>query len=427
MGCGNDLHRPSARLSPFLPTPPAPTSVYNTTNDSHTRDAYIAQLQSERLHIVLPAMILLIFAALVGLVGNSLVLVVYSRKTKKSATRFLVALIAAVDLVTNVVVIPGHAYTQYNRWNFPSDVLCRTVVTSVSYTTTISVWLLLGVAIIRYRKVCHPQGYQPSCGTVKWLCLLMFGVTLLSSLPIAIVTRVEDISTEWTGIYGQNCRISQRYVDPVEPLMAYYFITILVLLIIISTVIVGLYVRIGRHIKKIKRQSFQRPSRSMCFLSSKSDVENKNGICLHVDCVKNDENKTTEVVDVMNKERNTERYLSCSNVNDCSGQKEYQFDNVFLNREVNTPAPKENSHSESLSTTRDIELGIDLREKNLKTQTEKNCVENKYVNTGFPQDRKTKRQNRKTSMLLAISLAFIVPFFPHVFIMVLPWLVPGYE
>lgn len=74
------------------------------------RHRYLYILQEETTRMMIPAMIFLILLAVVGLVGNSLVLLVYSRNFQQTSTRIFIMAIAAFDLVTNVLAIPGELF-----------------------------------------------------------------------------------------------------------------------------------------------------------------------------------------------------------------------------------------------------------------------------------------------------------------------------
>lgn len=84
----------------------------NTTNlpvSGEERLRYLAELQYETTQTMIPAIVFLAFLAVTGFIGNSLVIYVYSRRLQWSATRILIIAIAILDLIANVVAIPGKA------------------------------------------------------------------------------------------------------------------------------------------------------------------------------------------------------------------------------------------------------------------------------------------------------------------------------
>ncbi|GFN91682.1 alpha-2da adrenergic receptor, partial [Plakobranchus ocellatus] len=70
------------------------------------RREYLGRLQEQTTLAMLPSMVFILLMALVGLIGNSLVLYVYSRKFRPNASLIFICVIAASDLVSNVLLNP---------------------------------------------------------------------------------------------------------------------------------------------------------------------------------------------------------------------------------------------------------------------------------------------------------------------------------
>lgn len=87
-------------------TTPNITNSYSTVSEEE-RLEYIQQLQNQTTITMIPAMIFLIIIAIVGVIGNPLVLYVYARQFQQNPTRVFIMVIALLDLVVNVVAIPG--------------------------------------------------------------------------------------------------------------------------------------------------------------------------------------------------------------------------------------------------------------------------------------------------------------------------------
>ncbi|XP_005100125.1 type-1 angiotensin II receptor-like [Aplysia californica] len=123
------------------------TTPHNVTESE--RIAYLAELQAQTTLIMLPTIVLLILFAVVGLFGNTLVLIAYSQKFRKTATRIFVMAIASFDLVTNVLVIPVEVYDMFHIWDFDNAHMCRVRYFVSSVTTVSSATLLLALSIVR--------------------------------------------------------------------------------------------------------------------------------------------------------------------------------------------------------------------------------------------------------------------------------------
>lgn len=71
------------------------------------RSQVLGELQEKTTRFMIPAMTYLIILAVTGIIGNSLVLFVYSKKFRQTPTRIFIVAIASFDIVTNTVAIPG--------------------------------------------------------------------------------------------------------------------------------------------------------------------------------------------------------------------------------------------------------------------------------------------------------------------------------
>ena len=102
-------------------------TVWNISEEE--RLGYVAQVQEETTRVMLPVMTFLIFLSVVGAVGNTLVLLVYYGGFKKGATRVLILFIAAVDLFSCLMVIPGEMSLSWISslvlWSYQVRSLCR--------------------------------------------------------------------------------------------------------------------------------------------------------------------------------------------------------------------------------------------------------------------------------------------------------------
>ncbi|XP_059154609.1 uncharacterized protein LOC131940063 [Physella acuta] len=100
----------------------------------------------------IPSFVLLSVLTICGVFGNSLILMVYSRKVNKTPTVTLIQVIAFVDLMTNVVIIPGTIYTILHTVTYTNVIVCKGYYFLNSFTAWTSAILLVIVAIIR--SVC---------------------------------------------------------------------------------------------------------------------------------------------------------------------------------------------------------------------------------------------------------------------------------
>ncbi|GFO46202.1 neuropeptide ff receptor 2 [Plakobranchus ocellatus] len=228
------------------PKEPLTTSSRDTTPlfiSERERREYLQGLQEQTTLVMIPAMVAILLMALVGLIGNSLVLYVYYRKFRPNATRIFICVIAVFDLVSNVLLIPGEVYDMFHLWDFDEPDLCRTRLCLNSLITMMSALVLSALAVLRYRKVCVPFGWQITIRHAKILSVIILMMCILFSAPYAIINGRQTKVTPDPRIYGSECTIDDAFVDTIWPMINSGFY--LLLFLSTSTTIVVLYSLVG--------------------------------------------------------------------------------------------------------------------------------------------------------------------------------------
>ncbi|XP_059175222.1 cannabinoid receptor 2-like [Physella acuta] len=113
------------------------------------RGRILEDLQNDVTLQMIPAMTYLVLLGVIGLIGNSLVLFVYSRKFRRNPTRIFILAIASFDIVTNTVVIPGEIYDMFHIYDFNFPYLCKVRLFFNAFTTMAAAMVLVAVAVAR--------------------------------------------------------------------------------------------------------------------------------------------------------------------------------------------------------------------------------------------------------------------------------------
>ncbi|CAL1543737.1 unnamed protein product [Lymnaea stagnalis] len=222
------------------------TGVLTSTTYNYSEfeiQAYLDELQSQTTNIMLPAMVYLVLLAVVGSIGNFLVLFVYSHKFTQTATRIFILVIASFDIITNMIVIPGEIYDMFHIWDFNQPSLCKIRLFFNAFTTMASAMVLVAVAVARYRKICKPFGKQVTISDAKLISVAMTLGCLIFSIPWAIINGRQTKATPRPGINGYECTLDDSYLDTIWPLLNTLFF-ILLFLVCCGTIVV-LYALIG--------------------------------------------------------------------------------------------------------------------------------------------------------------------------------------
>ena len=119
-----------------------------TANDS------VEELNDYMTVSTLPVMIVIGIISVFGTLGNASVLYVYSSKYPKCNFKHFVVFLAAVDCLSCGIVMPLEIVTFVYWFVFPAAWLCKFKSFFMAFTVCASAFLLLLIAIDRFKKVC---------------------------------------------------------------------------------------------------------------------------------------------------------------------------------------------------------------------------------------------------------------------------------
>ena len=201
-----------------------------------------------------PTVIYLSVLMAAGVAGNSLVLLVYSRKVKSGVTRFYILAMAVCDLATNCFSLPIEVLNIRLQYTFSSDWGCKVAWTFICFLVLLTSFLLLTVAVDRQRVICRQLQHArlPSSREHKAVALCVTFSLLLSS-PMFWLLATQEVHFPDTNVTGLRC----SYVDDPTFLTAYFVIQNLTFVTGLAGMCIS-YGRIARHLwvhKKRKRST----------------------------------------------------------------------------------------------------------------------------------------------------------------------------
>ena len=169
--------------------------AYNGTWNNSDWMKYVAFLK----RVELAQKIILIFIAILTILGNSLVLVVtWRKKSLHQPNKYFIAFLAVADLLVGMFLDPLKA----NELNHESEAqltvsihLCRFTVWIDNFALAASILSLAFISFDRYLKISEPLQYKSKMTTSKSLKII-FSILLAS---IAFATYA---ATPYSGSYG---------------------------------------------------------------------------------------------------------------------------------------------------------------------------------------------------------------------------------
>lgn len=239
------------------------STVDTTLNSSKATTAWTTAADDLALHVdfdalnesmtlaLLPTITYISVLMLVGLVGNTVVFLVYYRRFKPSATRSYVMAMSVFDLLANCLSLPSEVLDI--RFSFTFDVpwLCKTVRFGNSFLTIVSAFILVAVARDRFRKICHPLDKQRSMLRIKVYILLCCGGSLALTVPFAVLNGSHTVPTGIGNVTGVTCSVDDVYVDTLFPMI--YNLVMAIVFIGCVVVMAVSYTRIARELLRHKK------------------------------------------------------------------------------------------------------------------------------------------------------------------------------
>ncbi|KAM9324853.1 neuropeptide Y receptor type 4-2-like [Gastrophryne carolinensis] len=127
------------------------------------------------------------------LLGNSSLIYVLCRgKKKANVTHILIANLAFSDILIGIFCLPFTVvYTQMDHWIF-GRCLCKITNFVMCASVTVSVMILVLIALERHQLIVHPTRWKPSVRQAYIAIIFVWGLALLLAVPMAYVMELTD-------------------------------------------------------------------------------------------------------------------------------------------------------------------------------------------------------------------------------------------
>src|SRR6218665_745055 len=177
----------------------------------------------EELYVVMAILILL---SLTGTAGNALVMYVFSQKKDKLVSTLFILVLALVDFVTCLVVIPYTIYMEFVNFHIDSDFVCKLYQFLITSKMPFSAFIMVAIAVDRYFCICHPFLHAMTVFRAKLvvaiLAVLAAGIGVCVSLMYGVYTLEKDSAVETGGNGSLSSATSQHLSTDGIPFDAVY-------------------------------------------------------------------------------------------------------------------------------------------------------------------------------------------------------------
>lgn len=189
----------------------------------------------------LPTLVYLSVLEVIGVIGNVLILLIIGLVYKPNNFRCYILTLASLDLMTCLISIPAEIADNALPLMFYSEFFCKFSRFIGTIGKLGSAFVLVVMAVGRYRKICFPFNKDLSLKTARGLCLSAVVLSVAFSWPTLIIEghKVEEFPGNITG-YGCSTDDDLRGTE-------YPFIQatiMLVIFVIVFCILTILYARI---------------------------------------------------------------------------------------------------------------------------------------------------------------------------------------
>ncbi|KAI8779039.1 neurotensin receptor type 1 [Biomphalaria glabrata] len=372
----------------------------NLTNDE--RKLYLSALQQESTIAFIPTFVYLGLLAVVGIPGNSLVIIVYLTKmTIKPLSIFIISM-AVIDLIICTLILPGEFYHLFHVWDFPEKLVCQFYLSVSAWLVISSGLMLVAIAIIRYMMICNPLKKQVTPTRAKCICSLNIFIAIVVSIPHGILQGKHSRQTQHPNIVGYYCQVDDSYVETIWPTLdsAFFFL----LFIVTSFIVTYCYVRIGCFIRRHGKNVHQR-NYSPATLKVANDVEMS-----HTDLKVTDmktQNKSCSTYAVQTAINDTsESVVAISDLSEINTENNNNIKTNFKKYNVDESFPPKNLGRDVYSTDDIVLDGIVTKQKGdftIPSHGKQVCFLKKN----------RKHLIRTHLMMLTVTLVFFLGFLPY--------------
>ena len=178
-------------------------------NSSIDAETILRGLNRAVVNELIPFYVILGLLMIFGLLGNTLVLLFIWRKAGKCIASFFILILASVDsLVCLTISLVIFEYCKI--YIFTNDTICELYVFSKFFTALFSGFVLVTIAVYRYRQICRPLNGQLSLRGARLIVgCLIFLVLALSFPQIFFAETAElEVPNEYNvTVIGSGCTL----------------------------------------------------------------------------------------------------------------------------------------------------------------------------------------------------------------------------
>ncbi|XP_062583171.1 type-1 angiotensin II receptor B-like [Saccostrea cucullata] len=153
-------------------------------------------LSEEYSKALLPNTIIQLIMAALGVFGNCLVLLMYTKYVEDNkGSRYFIPVLALVDLIGTASNVTGFYVNDNMRYTYGSEFLCIMFHFSIVLTGGFSAHLTFAISLQRYLMICRPFGQQLSNQMRRVVILIIFLISIGYATPVIKFDKIYTSSS----------------------------------------------------------------------------------------------------------------------------------------------------------------------------------------------------------------------------------------
>ncbi|XP_045162548.1 uncharacterized protein LOC123527264 isoform X2 [Mercenaria mercenaria] len=136
------------------------------------------------------AMGMLGFLSISGIIGNALVLYVFTRQKQKLSSTIFILTLAGTDLITSLVTMPYTIVMELLHYTVDHDAVCKVFQLLTTTTIPFSASVMVAIAVDRYLCIVHPFKHTMTIKRAKITVVLLAIFSTCLGLPSSLMYGV---------------------------------------------------------------------------------------------------------------------------------------------------------------------------------------------------------------------------------------------
>ena len=184
---------------------------------------------------------------LIGIPGNLIVLIVYPSRFPKTTHRMFITGLAVADILVCVVTLPFEITEMRLQYTFYNSWCCKFFRACNTLFALSSIFILMGLSGDRFRRVCTPLKVQMTSRHATIYIMFCVVLAVIFSWPNFFISGIRLVNLG-NNVTGYDCSFSDQFAKTKYPTL--YGGTLFLVFIICMISLIVLYSLIGRQIVK---------------------------------------------------------------------------------------------------------------------------------------------------------------------------------